>query len=85
MPAPNEPKKAKKRSELRQIGLLGAIPMLLATGPLIGFFGGRWLDDKLGTAPFLMIILMIMGFGASVKETVKIIKQANQDNKDNEL
>lgn len=85
MPRSEKPKKAKKRSELRQIGLLGTIPMLLASGPLIGYFIGRWLDSKLGTSPFLFIILMVLGFGASLKEIIKIIKQANQDNEDDEI
>ena len=80
---PND--KAEKRSELRQVGLLGTIPMLMAAGPLIGYFGGSWLDGKLGTSPYLMIIFLGMGFAASVKETIKIIKQANRDNKDEEL
>jgi len=85
LPESRKPKKGKKRSELRQLGLLGTIPMLLASGPLIGFFGGRWLDSKLGTEPFLMIVLLALGFAASIKETIKIIKEANRDNKDEEL
>ena len=86
MPEDKRPnKKAWKGKDLRQIGLLGTIPMLMAAGPLIGFFGGKWLDSKLGTEPYLMIILLFMGFAASVKETVKILKQANQDNEDEEL
>lgn len=85
MPESKKPKKAKKRSELRQLGLLGTIPMLLAAGPLIGFFIGRWLDSKLGTEPFLMILFLVMGFGAAVKETIKIIKEANRDSEDEEI
>ena len=82
MPESRNPKKAKKRSELRQIGLLGTIPMMLAAGPLIGFFIGRWLDSKLGTEPYLFIVMLALGFAASVKETVKIIKEANREPED---
>jgi hypothetical protein len=32
-----------------------------------------------------MIILLVMGFAASVKETIKIIKEANRDNDDTDL
>ena len=85
MPESKKPKKAKKRSELRQIGLLGTIPMLMATGPLIGFFIGRWLDEKFGTEPYLLLVLLAMGFGAAVRETIKIIKQANRENEDTEI
>ena len=85
MPESKKPKKARKRSDLRQIGLLGAIPMLLASGPLIGFFIGRWLDDKLGTDPILLLIFLALGFAAAVRETIKIIKEADRDNKDKEI
>ncbi len=85
MPQSKKPKKANKRSELRQVGLLGTIPMLLATGPLIGYFIGRWLDDKFGTEPYLLIVLLLLGFGASLKEIIKIIKQANRENEDREI
>ena len=64
---------------LRSIGLLGAIPMMIGLGPLIGYLIGEWLDDKLGTDPYLMILFIALGFGAAVKETIKIIKEANRD------
>jgi len=53
--------------------------MILAAGPFIGYFIGSWLDEKLGTGPFLLILLLIMGFAASVKETIKILKRANEE------
>ncbi len=65
--------------DLRKIGLLGAIPMMIGLGPLIGYLIGDWIDYKLGTGPYLMILFIALGFGAAVKETIKIIKQANRD------
>jgi F0F1-type ATP synthase assembly protein I len=85
MPGSRKPEKAKKRRYIRQIGLLGAIPMLLAAGPLIGFFIGRWLDNKFGTDPILLIIFLTLGFVAAVREIIKIIKEAERDNEDNEI
>jgi F0F1-type ATP synthase assembly protein I len=85
MPANKKPDKLWKGKNLRQLGLLGSIPMLLAAGPLIGFFIGRWLDSQFGTKPFLMLVLLIMGFTAAVMETIRILKEANRDNKDSEL
>ena len=64
--------------DLRSIGLLGAIPMMIGLGPLIGYLIGEWLDDLLGTAPYLMILFIALGFGAAVKETIKIIKEASR-------
>ncbi|MBN2225895.1 MAG: AtpZ/AtpI family protein [candidate division Zixibacteria bacterium] len=79
MPEPEKPKKAKGRREIRQLGLLGTIPILLVVGPVVGFFIGRWLDSKLGTEPYLLIVFLIFGFIASGKEIYGIIKRAEQD------
>ena len=69
----------KRRSSYRQLGILGTIPILIAVGPVVGFFIGRWLDEKLGTEPFLLILFLIFGFIASGKEVYKLIRQAEED------
>jgi len=79
MPGLGEPPKGKKGKELRQIGLLGSIPFMMAAGPFVGYFIGGWLDKKFGTDPVLLIIFLVLGFAAAVKETVKIIKEANRE------
>jgi ATP synthase protein I len=82
LPEPKKPRKAKGRSEIRQLGLLGTIPILLAVGPVVGFFIGRWLDKKLGTEPFLMVLFLIFGFIASGREIYGIIKRAEKNSED---
>lgn len=32
---------------------------------LAGLFGGQWLDARLGTAPWLLLLGVFLGFGAS--------------------
>lgn len=73
--------KKKGRSEIRQLGLLGTIPILLAVGPLVGFFIGRWLDEKLGTEPFLLVLFLIFGFIASGREIYRLLKRAEDEEK----
>ena len=63
----------------RQLALFGTIPILLAAGPLAGFFIGRFLDRWLGTDPFLMVIFLILGFVASGKEIYNIVRKVNKD------
>src|SRR5437867_4312715 len=41
---------------LRTAGLLLSIPTLLIVSPLVGFFIGSWLDRRLKTSPWLVII-----------------------------
>ena len=63
----------------RQMGIAITIPMVLLSGPLVGWFLGSWLDRKLGTEPWFLIILLVLGIVASVKETVRMIKDISRD------
>jgi len=55
---------------------------MIGIAPFIGYVIGDWLDDKLGTNPYLMIVFIALGFGAAIKETIKIIKQANRESEE---
>ena len=68
-----------KYKQARQLGLLTTIPMILAAAPLIGYFGGRWLDGKLGTGPWLSMMLLLLGLVAGVRETISILRKAARD------
>lgn len=63
----------------RQAGLLATIPFILALAPIVGFVIGNWLDSKLHTAPWLGIVLLVLGFVAGVRETILIIKLAQRE------
>jgi F0F1-type ATP synthase assembly protein I len=67
---------------MRQVGLLTAIPTVLAAGPLIGFFIGNYLDKKFQTYPWLTFAGIILGFIASGKETITLIRRADRESKD---
>lgn len=41
----------------------------------LGFFGGRWLDDKLHTAPALMVLGFFFGVGAAIKAVLRASKE----------
>lgn len=68
-----------RAARLRQISLLTTIPAALLAGPLIGFFGGRALDRWLGTEPWLLIVLSILGLAASGKEVYRLISLADEE------
>jgi ATP synthase protein I len=71
-------KKDDKYSTYRQIGILTTIPMLMAVGPILGYYIGNFLDEKLGTAPYLMVIFIFFGFVAAGKGVYNLIKRASQ-------
>ena len=66
----------------RQAGMLGTIPFLLAIPPVAGVFIGRWIDGKAGTEPAFLIVFVILGFVAGIREVANVIKKANQDSDD---
>ncbi len=68
-----------KYSTLRRASLLTAIPLILAIAPVIGFFIGDFLDKKLGTEPYLMIVFVVLGFIAGAREVYKLVKKAYED------
>lgn len=66
---------------VRRTGLLTTVPILLAASPVIGFYIGRFLDDKLRTEPVLSIIFLILGFVAGAVQVAKVVKLANKEPK----
>ncbi len=64
---------------LRSIGFLTAIPFILMFGPLIGYLIGHWLDGRLGTDPYLMVVFIVLGFVAAGKEVWSLIQKASRD------
>lgn len=71
-------KRDDKYSTYRQIGILTTIPMLMAVGPILGYYIGSFLDKTLGSAPYMMVIFIFLGFGASGKGVYDLIKKASK-------
>ena len=62
---------------VHQVGLYTAIPIILVAGPAVGFFIGDYIDRKLGTAPWFMLFFVVIGFVASIRQTIEFITQAS--------
>ena len=71
-------KRNDRYSTYRQIGILTTIPMLMAVGPVLGYYIGNFLDKKLNTDPYLMVVFIFLGFVASGKGVYNLIKKASQ-------
>ena len=72
-------KRPNKVTGWRQVGLLSSIPFILALAPIVGYFLGQYLDSRFRTAPWLSIVLLVLGFVAGVRETVKIVKLSQRE------
>jgi len=67
-----------KYSGYRQLAIATVIPVMLVVAPLIGYYGGGWLDGKFGTGNILKIIGLALGFAAAGKEVYNLIKQTSR-------
>lgn len=63
---------------VRQVGLLTTIPVMLLSGPLIGFLIGDYIDKRFGTTPWFMIVCLTLGIVASIRQTINIIRKAGK-------
>ncbi len=74
--------KQKPSRDLRQIGLLATVPMLLLAAPLVGYFAGQWADSHFGTEPYLSALGTILGLASAGIETYNLVKKASATEKD---
>jgi len=52
----------------------GAVGLEIAAAIGIGYFGGRYLDRRLGVAPWLSWIGFAAGVGAGIKALVRVVR-----------
>ncbi len=55
-------------------GSTGAVGIEIAAAIGIGYFGGQYLDRKLGVAPWFMWVGFAAGVGASIKALVRVVR-----------
>ena len=70
-------------SQLKQLGVVTAIPVVLLVGPLVGFFIGGWIDQRFRFYPWFTVIFLVLGFLASGREITRLLKQVLNDDKKN--
>ena len=72
-------------SQVKQIGALTAVPIILVAGPLAGYFIGNWADSRFRVYPWCSILFLVLGFVASGREIIRLLKQVlKEDNKKND-
>jgi ATP synthase protein I len=66
-----------KRSMLDPSGLSIGVEFVLSV--LVGLGGGYWLDRKLGTAPWCMIVGTGFGFATAVRSLFRFMRRAERE------
>ncbi len=67
--------------QLKQIGGLTAVPIILLVGPVVGYFIGDWLDRKFQIFPWCTVIFLILGFVAAGREVSRMLKEILREDK----
>ncbi|SFQ97988.1 AtpZ/AtpI family protein [Desulfoscipio geothermicus] len=61
-----EKPKTRKNGALTAIAVTTTIGTELAVTTLLGFYGGRLLDERLGTEPWLLVAGVLTGVGVGI-------------------
>ncbi len=64
---------------VRQLALAMDLPFVLVGGLAAGGGAGYLLDRWLGTEPFLMIVLGLLGFAGGVWEVLRLLSQRSEE------
>lgn len=67
---------------LQQAGLLTSIPFVLLVGPALGYYLGTALERRWSIAPWGMGVGIVIGWLASARATIQVIRQAQALDKD---
>ncbi|MGI6403552.1 MAG: AtpZ/AtpI family protein [Oscillospiraceae bacterium] len=59
--------KDENRRIVRALGLMTQLGLTMACCVLIGVLAGRFLDSKLGTSPWLLVLFSLVGGAAAMK------------------
>jgi hypothetical protein len=63
------------KQEYRGAGGFATLGLEIVLCVLVGFFGGRWLDEKFHTEPWLSVFGFVSGCGAAVKALLRAMKE----------
>jgi ATP synthase protein I len=74
-----EEKKDTYLSQVKQIGALTAVPIILLTGPAVGYFIGGWIDRKFQSGPWFTVLFLVLGFTAAGREVFRLLKQIQKE------
>lgn len=65
-------RKADEKSMWFQAAEVGSVGIEMGLAVAVGYYGGKWLDQQLGTTPFLFYFMMLSGVGAAFKALWRI-------------
>ena len=71
--------KKERKEIIRAMGLMTQIGLTIIVCVALGIFLGRFLDDTLGTSPWLLLVFTLLGCASAVKAMVDLAKKFYQE------
>lgn len=56
-----------------------SLGLTMAAAIFLGYWGGNWMDKKLGTAPWLMLLGMLAGIGVGFRSILSELKALEKE------
>ncbi|MGM9926980.1 MAG: AtpZ/AtpI family protein [Bacillus sp. (in: firmicutes)] len=70
--------KNQKNYPLKAMAITSAIVSQLVGCILVGVFGGKWVDAKIGTGPLFLVVGLLLGLALGVYGLMCILKDKTQ-------
>ncbi|MFI5308261.1 MAG: AtpZ/AtpI family protein [Polyangiales bacterium] len=67
--------------QLKAFARFGSLGIELALSVVVGMLGGRWLDGKLSTAPWLMLLGLVLGVIAGFRSLYRSLRKQLHDSR----
>lgn len=67
-----------QREQLKQLGSLSTVGLEIALSIAVGYLGGQWLDEKLGTEPWLEWTGLGFGLAAGALSLYRVVRRAQR-------
>jgi ATP synthase protein I len=64
---------------MRKAGLASSIGLVFVVAIVLGWAFGSWLDSKLATSPYLMLLFTLLGVVAGFVEMIQIAQQLSKE------
>ena len=65
--------------QLKAFARFGSLGIELALSVVVGMLGGRWLDGKLSTRPWLMLLGLVLGVIAGFRSIIRSVRSQLRD------
>jgi len=64
--------------QLSSLAKLTSVGLEFSISVLLGLLGGRWIDGKLGSEPWVMVLGLALGVTAGLRSLIRTARQASE-------